>query len=215
LIPTTKTSATERLTHLADTLLERFGVLPREALGLEGSSQFSEVYPVLKALEDAGRIRRGYFVKGLAPTQFALPGADDRLRLLRERSPNATTVTLAATDPANPYGTSLPWPEGDLRPQRAAGARVILFDGALIGYLSRTTQSLITYIAGSDSEREQKCGVLLQALTHLVDGRAHRALVIREIDGRAPQESPFSSAFIREGFVATHEGYFYRPKVES
>jgi len=214
LLPASAPSATERLTHWADTLLDRLGVLPREALGVEGSPSFSELYPVLKALEESGRIHRGYYIKGLAPTQFALPGADDRLRLLRERSSNATTVTLAATNPANPYGASIPWPEGDSRPQRAAGAKVVIGDGALLGYVARSLQSLLTFFTGSAEQKEHQCSELVRALIGLVDGRARRALVIHEIDGQAPAASPYSSSFLRAGFVATHEGYFYSPKSE-
>ena len=35
-------------------------------------------------MEEAGRVRRGYFVEGLGAAQFALPGADDRLRRHRD-----------------------------------------------------------------------------------------------------------------------------------
>ena len=66
-------------------LLERYGVLTREAAlgeGIEGG--FAGVYPVLKALEERGAVRRGYFVAGLGAAQFALPGAVDRLRSARD-----------------------------------------------------------------------------------------------------------------------------------
>ncbi|MDP9148678.1 MAG: DEAD/DEAH box helicase, partial [Myxococcota bacterium] len=98
-------SATERSAALARALLERYGVLTREAVHAEGiQGGFSAVYDVLKAMEDAGRVRRGYFLAGRGATQFALPGADDRLRGVREASDTPRTVVLAATDPANPYG---------------------------------------------------------------------------------------------------------------
>jgi len=104
-------SETERLTARTRQLLERHGVLTREAAhaeGLEGG--FSAIYPILKALEDAGKVRRGYFVAGRGATQFALPVALDRLRALREPPEEPIAHVLAATDPANPYGTALPWP---------------------------------------------------------------------------------------------------------
>ena len=74
------------------------------------SGGFSTVYPVLKELEDRGRVRRGYFVAGLGATQFAVPGAVDLLRSLRDAPDETEAVALAATDPANPYGATLPWP---------------------------------------------------------------------------------------------------------
>src|SRR5204863_1242326 len=109
----------------ATALLERYGVVTRVGVAAEDfGGGFSAVYPVLKAMEDAGRARRGYFVEGLGAAQFAVPGAEDRLRALRESPAEPLTLVLAATDPANPYGAVLPWPaEG---PQRAAGAQVVL-----------------------------------------------------------------------------------------
>ena len=101
---------------LAQQLLARHGVLTREAVAAESlPGGFGIVYPVLKAMEEAGRLRRGYFVAGLGATQFALPGALDLLRSFRSGAPDADgqereILALAATDPANPYGATLPWP---------------------------------------------------------------------------------------------------------
>ncbi len=87
-------------------------MLTREAVAAENlPGGFSAVYDVLKAMEDAGRIRRGYFVGGLAATQFALPAAVDLLRSVRDEPDAPQTVCLAATDPANPYGAILKWPQ--------------------------------------------------------------------------------------------------------
>src|SRR5439155_2189476 len=72
---------------------------------------FGVIYPVLKGLEDNGRIRRGYFVAGLGATQFALPGAVDLLRSMRDAPDEVEVAVVAATDPANPYGATLKWSE--------------------------------------------------------------------------------------------------------
>src|SRR6266496_2821319 len=94
---------TERVTARVHQLLERHGIVTREAVQAEGlAGGFAAVYGVLKAMEDAGRVRRGYFVAGRGATQFALPGAVDRLRALREPGEEPRYVFLAATDPANP-----------------------------------------------------------------------------------------------------------------
>src|SRR5204863_9876428 len=107
-------TATERLHATTLALLDRHGVVTREAVASEGiEGGFSAVYPVLRALEEAGRIRRGYFVDGLGGAQFALAGALDRLRAARdgaEPSSNGDVYLLAAADPANAYGAALPWP---------------------------------------------------------------------------------------------------------
>ncbi len=94
-------------------------MLTREVAGAEGMfGGFGAVYDVLKALEDAGRIRRGYFVGGVGATQFALPAALDLLRSLTTMPDEPEVVVLAATDPANPYGAILKWP-----PQAGRGRR--------------------------------------------------------------------------------------------
>ena len=104
--------ATRRLHAVAEQLLDRHGVLTRGAVVAERvPGGFAGVYPVLKAMEEAGRCRRGYFVDGLGGAQFAVPGAVDRLRTLTEAPPQPLTQVLAAGDPANPYGAALPWPE--------------------------------------------------------------------------------------------------------
>ena len=122
-------SPTERLHALAGALLQRYGVLTREDAVAEGvPGGFAALYPVLRAMEEAGKIRRGYFVDGLGASQFALPGAVDRLRGVRHGEHRV--VALAATDPANPYGVAIPWPASAGRTARVAGAFVVLNGGA-------------------------------------------------------------------------------------
>ncbi|MEV4422465.1 DEAD/DEAH box helicase [Patulibacter sp. NPDC049589] len=112
---------------LAELLLERHGIVTREHVKAEGiSGGFSTLYDSFGALETLGVCRRGYFVEGLGGAQFALPGAVERIR--GQSVPDAVgpageisaldhlgrplpATTLDATDPAQPYGTLLPWPE--------------------------------------------------------------------------------------------------------
>ena len=115
--------ATEAAHARALQLLERYGVLTREAaLGEGAEGGFAGVYPVLKALEERGQVRRGYFVAGLGAAQFAVAGAVDRLRREQDDDDDQAPVVLAATDPAQPFGAAIPWPESTGRPARAAGA---------------------------------------------------------------------------------------------
>jgi ATP-dependent Lhr-like helicase len=152
-------------------LLDRHGVLTRGAVTAEGQAGgFSGIYPVLRSGEEAGRFRRGYFVEGLGAAQFAVAGAVDRLRGLAAdmRSSTGTSgggteaVVLAATDPANPYGAALPWPERDSnspeepgrrgghKPARKAGALVVLVGGACVMYVERGGRSLLTFTDDPD-----------------------------------------------------------------
>ena len=203
---------TERRTALTTSLLERYGVLTREAVHAEDvPGGFSAVYPVAKAMEEAGRVRRGYFVAGLGAAQFALPGADDRLRSLREPSEDPQTLVLAANDPANPFGAALPWPEREgARPQRAAGAQVILEDGRLVAWLGRAERNLLTYLPETEPERTESAKAVAAALAALVSGGRRRALLVGKIDGDDPAQSPLAP-FLREaGFHAGSRGYLMR-----
>lgn len=137
---------TRATTEVVQLLLERHGVLTREAVRSEGvSGGFAGIYPVLKAMEESGRIRRGYFVEGLGGAQFALPGAVDRLRDFRDSGREAAgrVVLLSAVDPANPFGGALPWPEKG--PTRVPGAYVLIVDGELGLYLERNGKGIVVF----------------------------------------------------------------------
>ena len=206
-------SETERRTALAHQLLERHGVLTREAVAAEGiSGAFSAVYPVLKALEEAGRIRRGYFVSGLGATQFALPGAEDRLRGLREPSAEpGDPIVIAATDPANPFGAALPWPTKDgARPQRAAGAQVILFEGELLAYLGRTEQTVWTYLPEHEPELSDRARRLAETLAKLIERGRRASVLFTEIDGGDPRASVLAPFLADVGFSASSRGLMKR-----
>jgi ATP-dependent Lhr-like helicase len=207
-------SDTERRTALTRALLERYGVLTREAVQAEGiEGGFSAVYDVLKAMEDAGRVRRGYFIAGRGATQFALPGADDRLRAARDPSEAPRTVVLAALDPANPYGTTLPWParadaeDETRRPQRAAGALVILYDGALVGWLGRGGESLLTFLPADEALRAKAAGALAEGLAGLVESGERRGLLLATIDGEPAAKSGMGGALREAGFTVGSEGW--------
>ena len=214
-------SRTERVHAQALVLLERHGVLTREAVSGEAvDGGFSAVYPVLRAMEEAGRIRRGYFVDGLGAAQFALPGAVDRLRALRDQ-PGETAGDhgrvvhlLAAADPANPYGAALSWPrrgDDDRRSlQRAAGAYVALVDGAAVLYLDRGGTSIQVLPAAADPEA---LAAGLRSLADLLtDGRV-RELVIGKVDGEPVATSPHREALLAAGFVQGYRGYALRAAV--
>jgi ATP-dependent Lhr-like helicase len=189
-------SVTERLHAQALVLVQRHGVLTREAVVAEGwAGGFAGLYPVLRAMEEAGRIRRGYFVDGLGGSQFAQPGAVDRLRSAREVN---SIVALAATDPANPYGAALAWP-GDVeagRLARVAGAYVLLDSGELRLYLERGGRSLLT--RGEVSEEHVR--VLTAAAT-----RAGR-VEIQRVDARPVRHSPLASVLLEAGYGQSPRG---------
>jgi len=168
---------------------------------------------VLSAFEEAGRCRRGYFVAGLGAAQFGATGAVDRLRSFADDAaltPGGApqTVVLAATDPANPFGAALPWPERALdganaghRPGRKAGAVVAIVDGGLALYVERGGRTLLTFC--HDPERLQPA---VDALALAVRDGALGKLTVERADGERILDSPLSAALESAGFHATPRG---------
>ena len=198
-------SPTESALARAHQLLDRYGVVTREtALGEGAEGGFAGVYPVLKALEERGEARRGYFVAGLGAAQFALPGAVDRLRADRAPEPDAAPVVLAATDPAQPYGAALSWPPSPGRPARAAGAHVVLADGVPLVILERGGRSLATF------EGAESTDAWIDAVIGLVkDGRL-RKLEIAKVDGVPVRDTPWAARLEAAGFTSAYRGMLYR-----
>jgi ATP-dependent Lhr-like helicase len=202
--------ATRRAHARSLVLLDRWGIVARDALAAEAiAGGFSAVYPVLRAMEEAGKIRRGHFVDGLGGAQFAFAGAVDQLRAVRDRSGPREVVLLAATDPANAYGAVLPWPTSMQRadaevgrPRRAAGAAVVLVDGELALYLDRGGRQVLSFPAvGGDAFVSAAA-----ALRQLLLDRRRRALRIERIDGEPALDSPLRAAFEQAGFRAEYKG---------
>nr|WP_204294929.1 ATP-dependent helicase [Actinoplanes capillaceus] len=219
-LPERDLDPTRRAAAVADLLLERHGVVTRGAAVAEGvSGGFAAVYPVLAALEERGAARRGYFVEGLGAAQFAVPGAVDRLRALSEpaeqdRRAVVSAVVLAATDPANPFGAALPWPErvvdsGDGNPVakaghragRKAGALVVTVGGDLILYVERGGRTLLSFT--DDTETLTRAA---QGLAGAVRSGALGALSVERADGESVHASPLRDALTTAGFRVTPRG---------
>ena len=170
-------------------------MLTRECVSRENvTGGFAGLYPVLKALEEAGRLRRGYFVAGLGAAQFAIPGADERLRA-QQSATDDTVRILSAIDPASPFGAMIDWPgtvAGATRPQRVAGSRVVVCDGLVLGWLSATGETLTTFI-GSDRPYGPQAMMLAEAIATLATYRA--PILLKRIDDLPADESPLRVAF--------------------
>jgi ATP-dependent Lhr-like helicase len=206
----TAVTPTEHSAALAHQLLSRYGVLTREVAAAEGIfGGFSAVYDVLKAMEDAGRIRRGYFVSGVGATQFALPAALDLLRSLKEPPDDAEVVLLAAADPANPFGTILKWPAGDAgsepgrTPTRSVGALVILVNGELGAYVSRSARQLLVYLPEDEPARTTVARAVARRLAGL-------GLLIAEINGVSATGHPLAPFLLEAGFSPSAMGFHVR-----
>lgn len=194
-------TGTEHHAAWAELLLDRHGVVTRSTVLAEGfPGGFSALYPVYSHLEETGRIRRGYFVEGLGGSQFALPGAVDRLR--SEITTGLTVV--AATDPANPYGGVIPWPDlKDTRLARDAGAYVLLLDGELIGYLDKGRRRLTLF-----DVTPERFGEISRALAE-VAGR-HRRLTLMTVNGEPASSTKLAASLGEWGFTTAPRGLTYR-----
>lgn len=189
---------------LARQLLNRIGVITRESIAVERiAGGFSTVYPVLKAMEEAGRVRRGYFIAGRGAAQFADAGALERLRSLREAG-GVVAHMLAAADPANPYGATLPWPaRADNRlVGRFPGAEVLLVDGELAAYVSKTERSVLTFFDAQSPEAPRFAGAVVKVFATQVDVGARRAVFISEVDGEDLGRSVLATSLKEAGFRA-------------
>jgi len=230
-LPERDTDTTRRTHALAEALLDRHGVVTRGAVMAERTpGGFAAVYTVLKAFEEAGRVRRGYFVEGLGAAQFAAPGAVDRMRALaaatpsgdeplwetpvpggwdanrqRRRRDEARAVVLAASDPANPYGGALPWPdttgEGGHKPARKAGALVVLVDGAVVLYVERGGKTLLSFTSD-----DALLPPAVDALALAVRDGALGKMTVTKADGEAALTSPLGLALENAGFRPTPRG---------
>ena len=193
-------------------LLERYGVVTREAVLAEGvKGGYAATYGVLKVLEERGQVRRGYFVAGLGAAQFALAGAVDRLRSAREVADALlhpelvpAPVVLSATDPAQPYGAALDWPESPGRASRTAGAVVVLRTGIPLAWFDRRSSHLVTFPESAE-------GSWAEALATLVKDGRQRSIEVRKVNG-APIErrGAEASALLAAGFIEGYRGFTLR-----
>ncbi|MFB7845313.1 ATP-dependent helicase [Microbacterium sp. NPDC056052] len=222
LLPEAETDPARRATVSAGLLLDRYGVVTRGSVQSEGlPGGFAQTYRVLAGFEEAGHCRRGYVIEKLGAAQFAASATIDRLRTFAGLAdpPPRTARTLAATDPANPYGAALGWPRRDgadtaagavsHRPGRKAGALVVLVDGALALYLERGGKSVLAF---TDDEDELRAATVDLAAT--AKARRLETLTVEKVNGDGMYGTTGGSALGRllqeAGFVATPRGYTLR-----
>ena len=207
--------------NIARQLLARHGLVMRETAIAENIPRgYQAIYPALKTMEDSGWIRRGMFVAGLGAAQFAMPAAVDLLRSLRAEPQSPEAVFLAATDPANPYGTVLAWPRTEATGEgigahgmsRTSGAGVILVNGMLAAFLRRRNSAMRVFLPEEEPDRSQVARELARKLADLAIRRQGRrsGLLIGEINEAAAREH-FLARFLEEaGFVNTVLGFQMR-----
>ena len=215
-------SPTQWSANISQQILQRNGIVMRETAIAENiPGGYNTIYPALKTMEDSGWVRRGMFVAGLGAAQFAMPAAVDMLRSLRVDPATPEVLHLAATDPANPYGTLIPWPKIDGESDeplthhsmaRTAGASVILINGQLAAFLRRRNPALRVFLPESEPERSLFARELAKKLAELAVRRLNlrQGLLIGEINN-APAREHFLAPYLEDArFVNTVLGYQMR-----
>ena len=215
-----KSQATEWVAAYAQQMLVRYGIVMREAAIAENvAGGYGTIYPALRTMEESGWIRRGMFIASLGAAQFAMNSAVDMLRSLRVDPELPETIHLAASDPANPYGSLLPWPrvEGDdgTTPHgmaRVSGASVVLVNGRLAAFLRRRNPALRVFLPEDEPERTQVARALAIKLVEIAVRRQTRkqGLLIAEINGADAREHALARFLSDAGFVETALGFQMR-----
>ncbi|MFV0429502.1 MAG: DEAD/DEAH box helicase [Arachnia sp.] len=201
--------------------VERFGLVTRGAVTADNAN-FAAAYQVMRELEAAGKLLRGYLVEGLGGAQFGPAEIIDQLRDFGDSPdtaaedqagtgvsvwPSGVTdpepLVLAAADPANPYGAILGWPgHASAHPSRAAGAVVVLVDGLCVGHLTRGGRQLTLF----GGPRHERAGLVTRALLGAVgQGRMSRVR-IEQIDGDRAGSSDVYEAMIASGARVSPQG---------
>ena len=214
-VPRRGPSPTERMKATAEQLLARHGVLTRDAVASEEvPGGFSAVYPVLRALEEAGRVRRGYFVAGLGGLQFAQPGALERLRGMRDTGGDEpSAVVLAAADPANPWGAALAWPKTDeARLSRTAGAHVVLVNGRLAAWVARGARTVTPLLRDEEPARSHAARAVAGALRSWAEATGRVSLGWAVGEGPALAEGPLGRFLAEAGLVRSGPGFRLAPR---
>lgn len=196
---------TERAVARCQMMIERYGILCREAFGAEKiSGGFSRYYPVLKALEERGKVRRGYYVDTLGATQFAMPGIEDRLRQNGQTHEN---IWISVLDPAQPHGTILNWPpDFPIKPTRKSGCLVYLCKGEAIAVLLPDRLRILVREPDNDAKGNWIRQNLILALKILPRQLKQRTVHIEKINGQRPTTHKGHDLFVRSGITSSSNG---------
>ena len=197
---TPATDATHRSIAHGEAWLERYGVVTRGSVVAEDTiGGFALAYKVLAGFEESGKATRGYLIDALGAAQFSTPAVVDRLRGIERASAPCGVVVLAAADPANPYGASLPWPEDGARLTRGAGALVVLNDAQPIAHLTRGGRTLT--LLGEDC-----VGLVVHALGDAIARGMTSRITVEKVNGDPVLESALLAEFRAAGAHITPRG---------
>lgn len=199
---------TERMLALAENMLDRYGIVSRQAVIAENiPGGFPSMQTLCRSMEDSGRIMRGRFVEGLGGAQFADRLTIDRLRDLATQATQTrhyTPVALSANDPANVWGTLLPWPAhpATLVPTRRAGALVVVSGGKLLLYLAQGGKKMLVW----QEKEELLAPGVFQALTTALRREPRLRFTLTEVNDQPVRQTPMFTLLREAGFSSSPQG---------
>lgn len=213
--PRANTEATARGVLHGELWLDRYGVVTRGGIVNEQvTGGFALAYRVLSRFEENGKALRGHIVEGLGAAQFSTPAIIDRARAFADSLdhhgwPSGTqepkVYVLAATDPANPYGSVLPWPEDSRGLSRSAGAMVVIADGLLVAYISRGGKNL-QLLPTAHHDEVEIAELVIPALNDVIERGLVQPLRVEKLNGEAIFGHPLVPQLRAAGAVLSPKG---------
>ena len=208
LLPVETLNDTERMLAWTENMLDRYGVIGRQAVITENvPGGFPALQTLCRSMEDSGRILRGRFVEGMGGAQFAERHTIDRLRdLTSSNTENQafTAVALSANDPANPWGTLLPWPThpSSLVPARRNGAFVVISAGQLRLYLAQGGKKMMVW---SENE-EMPSSEIFSALASALRREPRLRFTLTEVNDKPVRQTTLFTLLREVGFSSSPQG---------
>ena len=208
LLPGERLNDTERMLAWTENMLDRYGVIGRQAVITENvPGGFPALQTLCRSMEDSGRILRGRFVEGMGGAQFAERHTIDRLRdLTSSNTENQafTPVALSANDPANPWGTLLPWPThpSSLLPARRNGAFVVISAGQLRLYLAQGGKKMMVW---SENE-EMPSPEIFSALAGALRREPRLRFTLTEVNDKPVRQTTLFTLLREVGFSSSPQG---------
>lgn len=208
LLPRETLNDTERMLACAENMLDRYGVIGRQAVIAENiSGGFPAMQTLCRSMEDSGRILRGRFVEGMGGAQFAERDTIDRLRDLTSSTSEQlafTAVALSANDPANPWGTLLPWPPhpSSLVPGRRNGAFVVISAGELRLYLAQGGKKMMIWTENEEMPSPE----IFRALANALRREPRLRFTLSEVNDKPVRQTPLFTLLREVGFSSSPQG---------